>query len=38
MTYFADLFHTQNQVFPRDSFITNILNDFPGLELKQRIA
>ena len=37
VTYFADLFYTRDNSFPRNSFIKNILNQFPQLELKERI-
>ncbi len=36
--YLADLFYAQDENFPRDSFVENIIDDFPELELKQRIV
>lgn len=38
VTRFADLFYIQNNDFPKQKFIKNILKDFPDLELKQRIS
>lgn len=34
----AHLFYIQDSRFPKTDFVNNILVDFPGLELKQRIA
>ena len=38
VTYFADLFYVHDSSFPKDSFIKNVLKDFPELELKERIS
>jgi len=38
VSYLADVFYKNDTAFPRQEFINNILEDFPGLELKERIA
>lgn len=38
VTYFADLFYINNSNFPKKQFIKNIIQDFPDLELKERIS
>lgn len=38
VTYLADLFFRSDNSFPREIFIEHVINDFPNLELKQRIT
>lgn len=38
LEYLAGLFYTADKKFPKKKFLTNIMADFPVLELKQRIT